>query len=280
MGSRWSLDEDDIVRLVYPDGSKSDILRQLPSRTWGSIESRANTLKVKGRHIGGLRIYKINERFFDNYTADMAYILGILYTDGGINAARGTIIIEFKDDADNTNLLVAINRAMNSDYPLCVYKQSIRCFKPDSKLVGLRITRMKMTDVIISKFPFLMAPKEKDEQEWPEGLPKEYERDFIRGHLDGDGSVGYYHRKGRSKSYLSSEFLGGGNLIMEMKSILEERGMESSLDNGGSGLCSMILANTASLKLASFIYHKDMNGLFLKRKYDRFIQGGFGGVNY
>jgi len=42
----WTPDEDDIIRALYPDASRSEILQCLPRRSWWSIRIHASNLKV------------------------------------------------------------------------------------------------------------------------------------------------------------------------------------------------------------------------------------------
>lgn len=75
----------------------------------------------------GIR-YAINERFFDEWSVEMAYVLGYLYADGSLESApyiRGKYIRVTSTDEDR---IVAIRRLLSSKHRIAVEKKvTIAC---------------------------------------------------------------------------------------------------------------------------------------------------------
>lgn len=85
--SRWSEDEDIILKKYYPNALKHEILKSLPTRTWEAIRWRANKLRLYRKKLftslGELE--KINLKIKDEINkkrSDLAYIAGFVDGEG------------------------------------------------------------------------------------------------------------------------------------------------------------------------------------------------------
>lgn len=126
--------------------------------------------------------YKINENYFEKWTKEMAWILGIITTDGNIrfdkNCKRLRIGLQDKD------ILIKINKMMESNYPIRK--------KDFSKYEGygtwyyeLDICRTKICrDLIVLG----IIPRKSKIIQFP-SIPKNYLYDYIRGLIDGNGCL-------------------------------------------------------------------------------------------
>jgi len=161
-----------------------------------------------------LIIYKINENFFEKWSKEMAWVLGIIATDGNIkrNFSRVRIGLQDKD------ILIKINKMMESNYPIrkidfnkyegwgtWYYQIDICRIKICRDLVELGITPRKSQTI---KFP---------------SIPKNYLYDFIRGVIDGNGcmSVNKYFYKGKLYKYFRVTILSGSfKFLKELRRLL------------------------------------------------------------
>lgn len=141
----------------------------------------------------------LDETYFESIdTETKAYFLGLIITDGCIhksenrppllalmsNASDSYIIKQFLDDIHSNNKLTSDNRGC-----LGVHLMSERI---TNSLEKYGVKERKTFD---TKFPALS-----DKSMYPH---------LIRGILDGDGSVGFYARKGRNAHDKKIRFTGG-----------------------------------------------------------------------
>ncbi len=165
-----------------------------------------------------------NEKFFASWSQEMAYVLGILYTDGclsmsihhGKKVTRRTPIISLaqKERELVGKVLVLIDCDAKIHYRkrrvygerVCgaVYYFSLACSAIYPDLVRLGLKPAKSLDI---KFP---------------QIPPQSVRHFIRGCWDGDGSV-YFTRH---KNYVTASFYSGSlHFVKGMLSKLEKAGL-------------------------------------------------------
>ncbi|MEH6988502.1 LAGLIDADG family homing endonuclease [Cytobacillus firmus] len=128
----------------------------------------------RSRSSGQPRKNMVNEGFFKTWSNEMAWVLGLIITDGCINKTINTITLTQK----NEDILRLAAKYMDADYILAPAGKNkststlvINSKKIKNDLLALGITANKSLIV-----PF---PK----------VPEEYMASFIRGVIDGDGWV-------------------------------------------------------------------------------------------
>jgi hypothetical protein len=129
------------------------------------------------------RIYSINENFFDEFNENSLYVLGILYADGYHNEKRKSIRLSLKESDEE--LLLKINNLIGSNRPLGV---------DTSRGEGYTQKYLDINNVIISeKLLRLGCVQNKTFKiTFPDFLPQENLKHFIRGYYDGDGGLTIY----------------------------------------------------------------------------------------
>lgn len=153
--------------------------------------------------------YKINSDFFKKWSSQMAYILGFTFADG--NIFKTTLSWDLKEDRE---LLIKMNRTIDSNYPICQRKASFR----------LRISNPTVVKDLNKLGVF---PKKSKVMKFP-NIPQEYFSHFTRGFFDGDGWI--YIRKERNE--ISVGFSSGSNIFLRE---LTER-LSKQLDLSKNGL--------------------------------------------
>ena len=168
----------------------------------------------------------VNENFFNEWSPGMAYVLGLLATDGTIHltSARGAnakpkMLKSITFTQKESELLEKMLHLMDSNAKIifrgekkygnvtsgAVYYFTLNNPKLFDRLVELGISERKS---LVIKFP---------------NIPESYVRHFIRGCWDGDGSIGKH-----SKYSYQARFFSGSKVFIEgMLTELEKAGFPS-----------------------------------------------------
>jgi len=168
----------------------------------------------------------VNEKFFDEWSPEMAYVLGLIATDGNIQKtpSRGanakprnlkTLSFAQKEPEllekilglmrSNAKIIFQKERRYQHTTAGAIYTFAIRNDTIYDSLVELGISERKSLSIV---FP---------------DIPEPYVRHFIRGCWDGDGSIG----KHSENSYHARFFSGSKVFVEGMLAELEKAGFPS-----------------------------------------------------
>lgn len=206
------------------------------------------------------KFYSINESFFSDWSAEMAYVFGLIITDGCVS--KSGIISLCINDRD---LLEKVRHALQSKHKITPSKQQkgLYCFHFGREKLAADLAKLGV------------LPRKSLTVNFPQ-VPYKYIPDFIRGVFDGDGSV-FFDRR-RRNCPLRSKFVSGSyNFISGLQQNLESLGMpkrsiyRQKTKNSWSYM--FIFEHKDSEKLFKLMYNNTQNGLFLERKYNRFLEG-------
>lgn len=144
----------------------------IPLRTLS--ETRLNSIR-RGRVPGNAESI-VNENFFSEWSAPMAWVLGLLYTDGYMPPRGNTIQLALKD----RDILEKVMKAMGANREIREERQS---YDQSQLIYMVSIHRKPITDdlkklgISSNKSLSIILPE----------LPHKYINHFIRGCWDGDG---------------------------------------------------------------------------------------------
>jgi len=131
-------------------------------------------------------MYKLNAHYFDNIdTSAKAYILGFIFADGGIARTKSVSYrLDFTQHANGRDVLEYIRKQLGYTGPI-LYDQKTANYTRDRLQICSKYLAKSLEQygVVPNKSLILKAPKK---------LPKKFIGSFLRGLLDGDGSVGIY----------------------------------------------------------------------------------------
>jgi hypothetical protein len=159
---------------------------------------------------------KINENFFRHWTNEMAYVLGVIYTDGHINPGRKldpsqkttTMSPRLVIAQKQPELLLKVSKLMNCNMKLRYKKKRGIA----GALYVFDICSEKIYNDLIN---FGLSPQKSKTVEFP-NIPKEFVRHFIRGCWDGDGSI-YFEGQAKIRgSYTCGSFRFIEKLVQEL----------------------------------------------------------------
>jgi len=213
--------------------------------------------------------YFVNEKFFNSWNPDMAYILGYFYADGSLEDAdylRGKYI---RVTSIDKSTIENIKLTLGSQHTI-VKHVGYENRKPQYLM---RIGNRVLYDSLIrlglypNKSLTVTIPK----------IPKKYIKHFVRGYFDGDGCVYFEHGRGKNKKIiikgLRTIFTSGSkNFLSQLSKLLSENKICSTERKVYSSHRSFQLRYSTkdSLRLFLFLYEGNRDLLFLQRKYNTF----------
>jgi hypothetical protein len=277
---------DDIVKM-YTDSNmlEKDIAKQLDT----TINIVRKSLEYKGvekrtrfeaneitRNKDGYynRKFKLNENFFDEWSNDMAYILGLISSDGAILKGKKSYSrwkIAFKNDESNIQLLEQVKDKIMYEGDLHYSSSKLNGKSFDN--VTLSINSLKMVNKL---FEYGITNQKSLTIKMPIGIPQEYVMDFIRGYFDGDGSIAITYPSNKNKlktktPQLRCRIVSGSQTILEEFSevINHLSGNIIPLKNVSQvkkNLYELEYSTFASMCLYSLMYKDDCISLNRKRE--------------
>jgi hypothetical protein len=224
------------------------------------------------------------EDFFQTWSPEMAYVLGVIYTDGNLSPGR------IRDPSSKTTLavprvsvgqkepelLTKILSLMESNAKLLFRKR--KAYKPknsDNKEIVagemnyFHLHGDKIYDELLS---LGLSPNKSLDIEFPK-VPPEYVRHFIRGCWDGDGSI-YFEKATGNKA---ASFVSGSKAFIEgMLAELEKAGLpRRNIHEIKRKNISYYFRFTGQQcdQLFHFLYYGVPPSQYLTRKYELFKKG-------
>lgn len=206
------------------------------------------------------QFFDINEIFFSSWSSEMAYVLGLVITDGCISKT-GTVSLCINDK----DLLEKVKKVLGSEHKIT----------PSKHQKGLYYFHFSRERLVNDLEKLGVLPRKSLTVKFPK-VPQEYLPDFIRGVFDGDGSVFFDKRRPnfplRSKFVSSSiDFIDGLHKSLKFLGMSKRTIYKQKTKNGWSYM--FIFDHRNSVKLFNILYKNAQNGLFLERKYKRFLEG-------
>lgn len=207
----------------------------------------------------GLVIEKntVNEHFFREWNSNMAYILGFAYADGNINWKPEksyrcfTITSSEKDKNHLENIRSQIKSTKN-----LLYAEKTKSYRLIVNSTTLCEDLMKIG----------LTPKKSLTVKFPK-IPQRFLKDFIRGVIDGDGTVRYVQRE-KSPYFEVLIFSGSREFLEVMKGKISSVGIDTKLNKVKDNVFTLRYTCKRGMKLAEWIYGSD--GLRLERKFQHY----------
>ena len=229
------------------------------------------------------RKYNIDDNYFNEIdTERKAYILGLMYADGCVYPNSAKLDLKTED----IKLLEDIALEMKNNCPIKTYKYKKKSyFKYQDKTYEFdcSMSRLSMHSkqivqdlhkhgCVSSKTLILKFPNNKI-------VDKSLIKHFIRGYLDGDGSISYSERSSSSKyrsSYLhfNITFTVTYDVIYGIKSVLYnivpfDGDIRSRWKDSNNNCTLSIDGNNICFKILNWLY-KDAT-IYLERKYNKYL---------
>lgn len=190
--SPWDDESLRVLMNEYPSGVPVDEIAAKVGVSTHAIYRKARELSLERDS----RKFRVNDDIFDEWSEETAYWVGFIAADGYLREDRKEIVVclSIKD----RDYLLQLNNIVQPERPLIV-----------DEARG-RVTCTINSDAIYDRLVSIgLTPRKTHTLEFPT-VPSNYERAFIRGYFDGDGSV-----------YMRGDGLRGVNILGTRPFLLE-----------------------------------------------------------
>src|SRR3989338_7390684 len=206
--------------------------------------------------------YKVNYNFFKTWSKQMAYVLGCLYSDGSLENSpyiRGKYV---RFSSTEYDFVKNIRRLMGSEHTITKFE----AYDNRKEIYRLRIGSHSLYNDLEA---LVLFPNKSLTIGFPE-VPASYLADFIRGYLDGDGSVIIEkYKKDSDNRRLKAIFTSGSKRFLESldKYLQDYCCIDGPNLYNSHNSYQLVYRSWKAKKVLEFIYKNVKVPLYLKRKY-------------
>lgn len=259
---KWTQQEEQKLQKLYNSDISMLEIAAILNRTYIAVRSKAVEMRLatKGKI---KKRYSVNEDYFTNIDSiEKAYIFGFWCADGCIHENRFDIAQHVKDEY----ILLNIKEKLEYTGPLKSNGEKGRRLTISSKPL---CDSIKNHGGMERKSIVMPMPK----------IPEKFYFDFLRGYIDGDGTIRKQtHHRNKELFYLCFQLIGGINLLSDVqRSIKEKHEIDLSLRiiNKENGFSRISAQGKKAFKFLDLIYenvNSQKTDLFLKRKYNIYLE--------
>lgn len=215
--------------------------------------------------------YLINEDYFNEWSFEMAYLLGYLFADGSLEDAsylRGKYL---RVTSIDKYIISRIKKSLDSKHPILVLDP---VWPGGSPRYFLRIGSHKLYD---SLFKIGLRPNKSLNMRFPH-IPLKYLNNFIRGYFDGDGCIFLQTTKGKKRQTiikkLSVIFTSGSKVFLHKLSVVlrKNTGLKYNKIYNSHRSYQLRYNTCDSIKLFKFFYRNTPKDFYFKRKFKIFLK--------
>lgn len=252
--ARWTEIEEEFLSSGYFSYDQG-VLENSLNRSWKAIKSKALAMNLKRPNEANT----CNFQFFDNWSEDMAYLLGFICADGNIYITNRINKISISLAYSDINHVEKIRDILCPKKKIYIsdIKLNGKMFRQGSLQIGSKYMCNRLVELGINPNKSLSLR--------PIAVPDKYTSDFIRGYFDGDGSI----YKIRSTGRWQVEFSGTKAILEYFSEKINEfakTGKKNVRPN--HNIYRITYSTNDALKLYKWMYGDAR--LFLDRKYNKF----------
>lgn len=257
----FSVEDATTMYEMYKRGKRMQEIAE----TYGIDRHTVGLIFKRNGFVSDRKTYHFNEHYFDIVnTVNKAYILGLLWADGHNDVSRGKITLQLQEK--DKELLEHINSEVESDRPLwfCPLHDKNKCW---SNTYTLTFQSRHMSNVLES---YGMVQRKSLVLEFPDFINTDLYGAFIRGYLDGDGSICFNHKTKKTEVSM----IGTIMFLERIQEICKQFDINTSIykkSHGNDVIRTLHVTNKPDrVKFLNWIY-KDAN-LKMERKYIKYQQ--------
>lgn len=209
------------------------------------------------------RKHFINKDYFKKWSKNMSYILGLICADGNLyndnyrNKGKVSISLATED----RQLLEDIALGMETD--IGVVKDRSTC-----KQSELTVYNMEIYNDLIQ---LGLSERKSLTLKWLSNVPEEYQKDFLRGYFDGDGSLTFQQQSKNSKKVVI-QFLGTDDFLKGISKTIENHlGIKYKDSERTQTKIKCLRYRTKQARdILEWMYEGSHESLYMIRKRDRY----------
>lgn len=202
----WTVEREAILLARYEQEGSVTLAQELGISAH-AIRQRASILGLKSLNHQQHRIvslsknvHSVNIHYFDEWSPNMAWLLGFTWADGSIVHVKNHLYrISWGVSIKDEEIIHAIQKEIQSTHKLDYHKKRISTFYGKQYIsqpaVYLHIYNTYLTKMLLEKY-YVPPRKSFLDPSYPY-VPDAFAGHFIRGFMDGDGSVGQYGQECR-----------------------------------------------------------------------------------
>lgn len=160
-----------------------------------------NRGKFCSRECAGCPMGTVNSDFFTEPSPEMAWVLGLLYSDGCFYRGR------FSIKSIDKQMLETVRDLMGSSFSIYGGEKT----NADNEIWRFEVSASRLS---VTPEAWGVVPRKSLRLTYPDSLPDEFAPDFIRGLSDGDGCIRYREDNRRKSSYNREWHLLGTRLLL------------------------------------------------------------------
>lgn len=222
---------------------------------------------------GGHNRKTINTNFFKIWTPSMSYVLGLIVADGTlIDARKSSRTCYFAISNNDKVLLEKVREFMASNHNIYTRQERMVHFKFKKKSYLCKenhILRIGNKKMFLDLLNLGITPRKSLDMKLPH-IPNNLFSFFLRGYLDGDGSIISKVPAGQTAPRVSTVFTSGSsiflNLLSEKLHLLARVSKQRIHKN--YEYYQLRYSKNDSLVLLSYIYKYLNSAPYMKRKYN------------
>jgi hypothetical protein len=208
--------------------------------------------------------YSVNEKFFDTWDTEMAYVLGYMFADGSLEDSpeiRGKYVRVSSTDLDRIEYIREVFKS----------KHTIIADKPSPRHKMRYLLRIGSRGLYVGVMNRGVTPRKSLTMTFPD-VPLPFLPAFVRGYFDGDGCARIDVVHGKPKRILAIFTSGSKKFLSSLHNhLVAEIGIKGPglYKHGGTkGAYQLRYSARDSLRLFSYMYPAPFDTrLCLKRKY-------------
>lgn len=227
---------------------------------------------------GGSNKKAVNTNFFKFWSPNMAYVLGLIFSDGAIEDVRkSSRTCYLQITSVDKSLIEQVKRVMSSSHN--IYLKKPRTMKIKGKIYttslaySLRIGSKEIFQDLVNRS---ITPRKSLRLKFP-SVPKRYFKFFLRGYLDGDGCISIYkHKDIRRKIPMIQVIFTSGTpsflKCLSEKLVLILRVTNKNINLGSKGAYDLRYKSREAIRVLDYIYSTIKFAPYLDRKYLKYIE--------
>lgn len=142
------------------------------------IRKKAKQLNICMEHIGIVKDYELNRHSFETMNRDLAWILGLIFSDGSLSKGN-----EVRITSIDYIILKKVENILEGRKLIYKRKKVENC----KQAWDLYFCSKNISTILKEKYE--LHPSKSLTITWPKNLEKDFYWDFIRGVFDGDGCI-------------------------------------------------------------------------------------------